>query len=157
MSNLASLLVAQGKLTEAEPLHRQALEARRGLLGNDHHDTLNYINSFAEILEAQEKLTEAESLYRQALEARRRLFGDDHPDTIVLINNLGSLLCGLELPRVGPNNFTLPLCRFFLSSVDPLRTALLILLTGERRNGWTQMSRMDPTVPVHAAGTRRHR
>jgi hypothetical protein len=41
VSNLASLLYANGRLAEAEPLYRRALEARERTLGAEHMDTLS--------------------------------------------------------------------------------------------------------------------
>jgi len=71
-NNLAKLLQDQGKLNEAEPLFREALEGRRRTLGDTHPSTLNSINNLGLLLEDQGKLNEAESLFREALEVRRR-------------------------------------------------------------------------------------
>ena len=70
MSNLALLLRAQGKLDEVEPLSREALKARREVLGARHPHMLISINSLAALLQAQEKLDEAETLYRWTFKAR---------------------------------------------------------------------------------------
>ena len=40
LSNLASLLQDQGKLSEAEPLFMEVLRMRRSILGDDHPDTV---------------------------------------------------------------------------------------------------------------------
>jgi tetratricopeptide (TPR) repeat protein len=88
----ASLLSRQGKLAEAEPLHRQALEARERTLGPDHTDTLTSVNNLAVLLKTQGKLAEAEPLSRRALEARERTLGADHADTLMSASNLASLL-----------------------------------------------------------------
>jgi hypothetical protein len=45
--NLASLLKAQGKLSEAEPLSRRALEAQERTLGPEHPSTLVSVNNLA--------------------------------------------------------------------------------------------------------------
>ena len=63
MSNLAGLLQAQGKLTEAEPLYRRALKGREEVLGPKHPDTLESVNALAYLLRVQGKLTEAEALF----------------------------------------------------------------------------------------------
>jgi tetratricopeptide (TPR) repeat protein len=75
---MARLLQAQGKLSEAEPLYREALEARRRTLGDTHPSTLASISNMAVLLQDQGKLSEAEPLYREALEASRRTLGDTH-------------------------------------------------------------------------------
>jgi serine/threonine protein kinase/Tfp pilus assembly protein PilF len=91
-NNLGVLLFEQGKLTEAEPYYRQALEGFRRALGDDHTDTLSSISNLGVLLEQQGKLAEAEPYAREALEVRRRVLGDDHPSTLFSINNLGVLL-----------------------------------------------------------------
>ncbi|CAE7273498.1 klc-2 [Symbiodinium natans] len=83
---------ARSRLEEAEPLYREALEARRSKLGDQHPDTLISINNLAALLEARGRLEEAEPLYREALKARRSKLGDQHPDTLISINNLAALL-----------------------------------------------------------------
>ena len=40
MNNMASLYMDQGRYDEAEPLHVEALELRRRVLGEEHPDTL---------------------------------------------------------------------------------------------------------------------
>ena len=66
---VARLLQAQGKLLEAEPLYREALEASRATLGDRHPSTLVSIGNMAALLEAQGKLVEAEPLYGELREA----------------------------------------------------------------------------------------
>jgi hypothetical protein len=63
----AILLSNQGRLFEAKPLYRDALEGRRRVLGNDHPNTLTSMNNLAVLLKAQGKLSEVEPLYRDAL------------------------------------------------------------------------------------------
>ena len=60
------LLQDQGKLDEAAPLFREALDARRATLGDRHPDTLTSINNMASLLQAQGKLDEAAVLRREA-------------------------------------------------------------------------------------------
>ena len=81
INNLALLLKTQGKLGEAEPLYREALDGRRRTLGDSHPSTLTSINNLAGLLQAQGKLGEAEPLYRESLDGHRRVLGDAHPNT----------------------------------------------------------------------------
>ena len=60
-----------GKLTEAEPYHREALEGFRRVLGDDDPGTLNSMNDLAATLRAQGDLEGARGLQEQVLEARR--------------------------------------------------------------------------------------
>ncbi|KOO35380.1 tpr repeat-containing protein, partial [Chrysochromulina tobinii] len=91
-NRLGSLLKDQGKLDEAEPLFREALEVQRATLGDWHPDTLASINNLGNLLKVQGKHDEAEPLLRQALEVQRATLGDRHPDTLGSIHNLGLLL-----------------------------------------------------------------
>ena len=67
---MAVLLKAQGKLAEAEPLYRRALEGREQQLGAHHLSTLISVNNLAQLLQAQGKLAEAEPLRRRVAGSR---------------------------------------------------------------------------------------
>jgi len=92
INNMGFLLLAEGKLTEAEPFYREALETSRGVLGDEHPDTLRSITNMGYLLQSQGRLAEAEPHYREALEGFRRVLGDKHPLTLTSINNMGVLL-----------------------------------------------------------------
>ncbi|KAK5100020.1 hypothetical protein LTS08_005735 [Lithohypha guttulata] len=62
-SNLARALSQQDKYKEAENLHRQALQARKQVLGPEHPDTLRNIDDLAGVLSQQGKHDEAQRLY----------------------------------------------------------------------------------------------
>jgi hypothetical protein len=81
MSNLATLLQDQGKLEEAEPLHRKALELRTKQLGETHPYTLNVQGNLGVVL-----LKKGESgLGRQLVEATltaltgKHAMAEEHP------------------------------------------------------------------------------
>ena len=57
---------AQGKLNEAEPLVRCALEGFERTFGPDHKNTLTSVSMLGSLLQAQGKLNEAEPLLRRA-------------------------------------------------------------------------------------------
>ena len=92
MGSLAALLQTQGKLSEAEPLCRRALEGREQQLGARHPSTLTSVGNLAGLLEAQGKLAEAEPLCRRALEGCEQQLGAHHPDTLAAVHNLAGLL-----------------------------------------------------------------
>lgn len=92
--NMGYLLRRQGRLDDAEPYYREALDGFRLALGDDHPETMSAINNLGVLLRHQGKLDEAEPFYRQALEGQRRALGDDHVDTLISVSNLGSLLRG---------------------------------------------------------------
>ena len=83
---------AKGDLAAAEPLLREALEARRETLGDRHPDTLISINSLGVLLKEKGELAAAEPLFREALVMRRKTLGKRHPDTLISASNLGLLL-----------------------------------------------------------------
>jgi hypothetical protein len=80
-----------GKLGEAEPLFREALEGSRRTLGDAHPQTLVSINNMAHLLLVRGELAEAEPLYREALEGLRRAHGDAHPHTLAALRHLLAL------------------------------------------------------------------
>ena len=86
-NNLARLLYDQGKLSEAEPLYREALEGRRRTLGDTHPGTLVSINNLGKLLYTQGKLSEAEPLYREAVGGAEKNLGDEHPRTVKFQEN----------------------------------------------------------------------
>ena len=62
LQNLAVLLLAQGKVGEAEPLIAEELEACRAFLGHAHPDTQNVYKCLLGLLSAQGKHREARKL-----------------------------------------------------------------------------------------------
>ena len=55
VGNLAALLQDRGRLEEAEPLHRRALEARERTLGPEHPKTLKSVNNLAGLLQLRRR------------------------------------------------------------------------------------------------------
>ncbi|KAJ3300743.1 Kinesin light chain 3 [Borealophlyctis nickersoniae] len=80
-----------GKYEKAELLYTDCLERRRGMLGEDHPNTLTSINNLATLYSNQGKHEKAGLLYAECLERRRGVLGEDHPDTLVSLNNLAEL------------------------------------------------------------------
>ncbi len=110
---LARLLQAQGRLAEAAPLSRRALEASAQTLGVDHPATLSCANDLGvlltlqgsdhrrllrsandpvTVLTLQGELVAAEAFLRSNLEACERALDDDHPITLASVNNLAIAL-----------------------------------------------------------------
>jgi CHAT domain-containing protein/tetratricopeptide (TPR) repeat protein len=90
---LALLYEFQGRLSEAEPLHKDTLEMYRRLFsGIDHSDLASSINNLAVLYKSQGQFAKAEPLYIEALAINRRLLnGRDHHDLAASINNLAQL------------------------------------------------------------------
>ena len=118
LNNLAFLLQAQGKLADAEPLLRDALDMRKRLFKGDHPDVANSLNNLASLLNAQAKLAEAEPLLRDALAMCKRLFKGDHPDVATSLGNLAALLLAQ-----GKYADAEPLCRDALNMSKRLTAA----------------------------------
>ena len=92
ISNMGSILLAEGHLDESERFFMELADACRHALGPEHPDTLTSIGNVGYLLKSHGRLHEAELYYREAMNGFRRVLGDDHPDTLNAINNLGVLL-----------------------------------------------------------------
>ena len=73
-------------------MHRQTLELREKVLGQEHPDTLTSMNNLAMVLSSQGKYEEAEEMHRQTLELREKVLGKEHPYTLTSMNNLAVVL-----------------------------------------------------------------
>ena len=78
---LASLLSNQGKLSEAEPLYREALAGRKEQLGDKHPSTGDAAYNLALLLKKQGLLAEASIFYRFAAGCYEASYGEDHAET----------------------------------------------------------------------------
>lgn len=76
---------------QAETYFKHALGLREQLLGLEHPDTAQTVNTLALIYREQARYAEAEALYQRALDIRQRVFGPDHAETAQSLNNLGNL------------------------------------------------------------------
>jgi serine/threonine protein kinase/Flp pilus assembly protein TadD len=86
---LASFLLnGRGRYAEALTLAKQAWEGRARVLGPEHRDTLESLDTYAQCLDKMGRDKDAIRLLRQCLEARRRTRGPSHPDTATSMNNL---------------------------------------------------------------------
>eukprot|EP00964_Phaeocystis_antarctica_P049491 scaffold28702_cov62-Phaeocystis_antarctica.AAC.7 len=90
LGTLAQELCSQGKHDEAEPLFREALEARRATLGNRHLLTLDSISDLGALLLDKGDLSAAEPLCHEALKGMRETLGNRDPHTLFSISNLGT-------------------------------------------------------------------
>ncbi len=100
INNLASLLQDQGRYQEAESYFRQALEAKRRLLGPNHPSLGRAANNLALLLMEQQQYDEAEPLLEEALAVSRKCFGEEHLFVAFTLANVGRLHLGrLELDR----------------------------------------------------------
>jgi tetratricopeptide (TPR) repeat protein/tRNA A-37 threonylcarbamoyl transferase component Bud32 len=91
-NNLAVVLQAHGKHTEAEAEFRRALALWESTVGPDHLDVANANNNLVGNLHAQGKYAEAEVAARRSLALRETALGPDHPDVALSHNNLAGIL-----------------------------------------------------------------
>jgi tetratricopeptide (TPR) repeat protein len=76
----------------SEPLARQTWQARARVLGPDHRDTLDSLDTYGLAVLKSGRVDEAIVLQRNCLAARRRVLGARHPDTMLSLTNLASAL-----------------------------------------------------------------
>ncbi len=88
LDEAATYLLTRGEPAASLPLVERALELRRGVLGEDHPDTLTSANHLARNLRALGQYEAARRLNEDTLGRRRRVLGEEHPDTLISANNL---------------------------------------------------------------------
>jgi eukaryotic-like serine/threonine-protein kinase len=89
---LANVLLAEGKLREADSEYRAVVAARTALYGPENRLTLFSRNNLGVVLTAMDDLDAAEDELGAVLELQRRLLGADHPDTKLTERNLKAAL-----------------------------------------------------------------
>ncbi len=89
---IADLLFAQGKYSEAEKLYRRVIALRSRVLGPEHPDTLATRHRLIYALNEEEKHAAAETEARQVVQLRDKILGSEHPDTLLSRYNLASAL-----------------------------------------------------------------
>ena len=89
---IADLLVADGKYSDAEKLFRLVIETRTRALGPEHPDTLDSRHKLIYALTRQTKYVEAEAEARSVLALREKTLGSESPDTLDSQYNLADTL-----------------------------------------------------------------
>jgi eukaryotic-like serine/threonine-protein kinase len=87
-SALALTLMRKGRMSEAVPLHQEALDRSVKRYGEDDLRTAIHLHNRASVAQETDDLELAESLFLRALEIRRQHLGE-HARTAVTLNNLG--------------------------------------------------------------------
>ena len=82
----------RGNYGSARQLCERALGARRGVLGEEHPDTLACMNNLAAALHAQGDFDAAQAILRHVLATCQREEGDAHPNTLTAMNNIAEVL-----------------------------------------------------------------
>ena len=92
LSNLANVLLATGRLAEAERLQRQALQALESALGPQHPRVAVSSSNLADILRANNDRAGARHLYERALAIDEKAYGPEHAEVAADLENLAGLL-----------------------------------------------------------------
>ena len=88
---MGAYLLERGQYALADPLLQKALELRQGLLGNEHEDVANSLDSLGYICRVTGRYEKSEHYNQQTFALRKRLLGDEHPDVAASLNNLALL------------------------------------------------------------------
>ena len=96
-SALAKILLAQGKLDEAEATSAAVFEGHRALLGEKHAETLQAAALVVHVALTRQDLGKAESMLRWALERRREVLGEHHLETLGTAEWLAAVLIKQEM------------------------------------------------------------
>ena len=91
-NELAQLLQRTGRLGEAEPLLRRALELSESAYSTEYPTVAVYLNNLGILLHATDRIEEAETLIRRALEIDEATYGERHPTTAIRLNNMAQIL-----------------------------------------------------------------
>ncbi|SBV50281.1 serine/threonine kinase [Xanthomonas bromi] len=86
--NLAGALRQQGKLTEAGPYYRSAMERARAAFGNDAPATITYRSNHAFWLLDDGQVEASLAEQRAALIASERVLGRAHPQTAEILRGM---------------------------------------------------------------------
>jgi serine/threonine protein kinase/tetratricopeptide (TPR) repeat protein len=81
------------KFKAAQPHLERAFELRRGLLGEEHPQTLDTMQWLGALYYRQGRYVEAEPLLIKAMEILKRTRGEENQDTLLAIRHIGELYC----------------------------------------------------------------
>ena len=91
LTDLGTVLVAQGRTDDAQPVLEEALRIRRRALGPRHPEVAVTLSSLALALKGGGDQVRAEALYREAISISRTHYGDESLQLAEDLNNLGIL------------------------------------------------------------------
>jgi serine/threonine protein kinase/Tfp pilus assembly protein PilF len=92
MNTMGRVYQNLGLYKDATPLITEALNTRRNLLGQEHPDLAESLDSLATLLYYKGEYKDAEPPYREALAMNRKLLGNEHAKVAENLNNLGLLM-----------------------------------------------------------------
>lgn len=143
---LSVVLQELGRLDDAEPFAREALDGYRSARGPEHPATLNAQTNFAMLLLDRGKREEARDLLASTFEAQTRALGPAHPQTLATQNNLAGALMML-----GDLEGALERWRSLAAAQELLPNADKLTVLATRRNVGNVLTRLgqpDEAEPV---------
>lgn len=90
--NFGQFFNSQGRYNISEEMIRSSLKWRKQILGKEHPNTLQSMNSLGIALGGQAKHNEAKGVFEQTLQLREKILGKDHPDTLATMHSLAVVL-----------------------------------------------------------------
>jgi serine/threonine protein kinase len=90
VAGLADIYRTAGRFNESIALYQEAIALQREVIGNDHPDTLNSMNSLATAYVKVGRVHEAIPIYETVLVGRRKKLGESHTETIISMQNLAN-------------------------------------------------------------------
>ncbi len=81
----------KGNYGDSEQMLLEALEIRKGLLGEGHPDTADICNNLAFLYEKESRYEEAIIWYHKALEVQKKTLGEKHPNMAAYYTNLAHM------------------------------------------------------------------
>ena len=91
-SNLAQVLYAEGKFSDAAEIHQRALDARIAALGESHPLVAESLSNLGVTRGTMAEHDSAIELHRRALALRERALGEEHPAVATSLSELGVAL-----------------------------------------------------------------
>jgi CHAT domain-containing protein/Tfp pilus assembly protein PilF len=92
LNDLAMVLEALDRWSEAEALYKRALALNESTLGPQHTEVASSLNNLGLLYLKMDRLPEARALLERALSIREKALGPDNPDTATNAGNLGVIL-----------------------------------------------------------------
>jgi len=146
-TNLANLYFEQNLLEESESYHRQALDIRRHILGDNDPAVAQSLYNLAVLYDETEKFEQAKPYYEQALKIWYGHFGPNHPYVANTLNNLANVYSSLgdTDAAVEMHKHSLKIRREIYGNVHA-ETARSLINLGKL---YVKMSRYEDATPVY--------
>jgi len=142
LTNLSSILSAQGRFAEAEPYATRAQRLIEETLGSDHPDYARMLVNVGNICAALDRPEEAASHFQQALSVAEATLGPEHPTLVPMLHNLALMYFeSNELEKAEP-------CLQRALAIDQRRLGPEHPLLAKRYSGLAQLALLKGELPL---------